>query len=198
MRSVLYTAIISELAAINAYVVPLVGEKHVRLHDPPPRMIFIPRTDTPGPPEGPGGNPRPLFTVLEESELVIHGETTDHVEGMRDQFMIALHHACKKASPGTARAGRYQVAKGEYAKGAALFVKNGLEYRMRFAVAYPVVDRKWVDEIPKQAPTPSTYSGDQANTYPVVPSAELKALVDVGVRDNPPADDNVEIDITAP
>lgn len=198
MLSVLYAAIADELAAINAYVVPLVGEEHVRRNDPPPRMIMYPTEDTPSAPEGPGGNPRPLFTLLKASELVIHGQTTDHVEGMRDQFLIALHKACKKATPNGPRAGRYQVTKGKWTRN-TLIAKNGYEYKITFAVAYPVVDRRWETPAPgdpPRPPLPDTYTGDQANTYPTVPGDELTIAANVGVRDNPPAGDNVAINIT--
>lgn len=194
MLSVLYSAITTELAAINAYVVPLVGEEHVRRNDPPPRIIMWPLKDSFGPVEGPGGNPKPIATVLEQSQLVIQGETFDHVQGMRDQFVIALHKAVKGANVGSSgRAGRYVLSDGTWTRN-TLIAKNGHEYRLTFAVAVPIVRRTWPTPAPggsPQAPTAPTYTGDQANTYPVVQAAELAGGITVGIED----DETVAIDI---
>jgi len=159
MRSVLYAAIATELLAINAYVVPLVGAEHLARNDAPPRMIFVEDADAITMIEGPGGNPRGLFSVVEGSECVIFGESRDHVEGMRDQFLTALHKAVKKGNAGTARGGRYAVTKGGY-KRSALIGRNGFEYRLGFGVLVAVVDRKWEAPAPgdpQQAPVASTY-----------------------------------------
>ena len=200
MLSVLYAAITSELAAINAYTVPLVGEVHVASAEPPPKMIFIPSDDTFGPAEGPGGNPRPIATIMAATELVLQGATTDHVEGMRDQFVIALRRACKHASMQTARAGRYAISKGKWTRGVALRVKNGVEYRLTFAVAFPVVERTWETPLPgdpPQAPLPGTYTGDQANTYPVIPGGDITIDANVSPKDAPDAD-RVHVTVTTP
>jgi hypothetical protein len=188
---VLYEAIAAELLLINAYTVPLIGEEHVRTNDPPPKMIFIPNDDTFGPVEGPGGNPRSFATIMAATELVLQGRTLDIVEGMRDQFVIALHHACKKASAGTSRAGRYSISKGKWTRNAALKAVNGREYRLTFAVAFPVVLRTWEADV---EPDASTYDGDKANTYPVIPGDELKIETTVSPIDAP-AEDRVTITV---
>ena len=193
MRSVLYAAIATELLAINAYVVPLVGAEHLARNDAPPRMIFVEDADAITMIEGPGGNPRGLFSVVEGSECVIFGESRDHVEGMRDQFLTALHKAVKKGNAGTARGGRYAVTKGGY-KRSALIGRNGFEYRLGFGVLVAVVDRKWEAPAPgdpQQAPVASTYTGDQINTYPVVAAEELTASATVGIEGD--VDELVEI-----
>lgn len=199
MLSVLYAAIATELAAINAYVVPLVGEEHVRRNDAPPRMIMFPLDDSFGDVEGPGGNPRPIKNVLKASQLVIHGQTTDHVEGMRDQFVIALHAVCKKATAGSGgRAGRYVLSKGMWTRN-SLIVKNGHEYKLTFAVGAPIVKRTWETPLPgdpPQAPVAATYAGDQANTYPVVPADELAGGITVGLSDDESVDIAIEDDPT--
>ena len=201
MLGSLYTAIAAELLEINAYVVPLVGEHHVRRNDPPPRMIMYPVDDTFDGPSGPGGNPRPIHDVLEASELVIHGTTLNVVTGMRDQFVNALRRVCKRASQGSARAGRYVLGKGKWTRN-TLIAKNGFEYKLTFSVVHPIVDRRWSltdpdapagPENPPQEPNEATYEGDQANTYPVVAGEEVELTTDVGHRDDPPAADNVTI-----
>lgn len=202
MDSAFYAALATELLDVNAYVVPLVGEEHVRRNDPPPRMIFFP---TPGAdqisaPEGPGGNPKPLFTRLEAHTVVIHGQSRDICRGMADQFMIALHQVCKKATSGTSRAGRYVFSKAGFTR-SSLIATNGFEYVMTFAVAVPVVKRRWAalpdpdappsPENPAEAPDASTYTGEQANTYATAPSDEVEIDADVGQQDDAP--DNVAI-----
>lgn len=164
MLSVLYAAIATELAAIHAYVVPLIGEEYVRDNEAPPQIIMWPTTDTFGPAEGPGGNPKPLATVVKTTQVVIRGRTRDDVEGMRDQLVIALHAAVKGANHGQARAGRYALGGGQWMRN-TLRAVNGFEYRMTFDYAAPIVKRRWAAVTPPQAPDASTYTGDQANTY---------------------------------
>lgn len=196
MLSVLFAAFAAELAELNAYAVPLMGEAWLARTDPPPRIIFVPVDDAFGPVEGPGGNPRPIANVLKSVDLVIHGETFDHCEGMRDQCVIALHAVAKKATAGSAgRAGRIVLGKGKWSRGTK-HAKNGEEYVLSFSYGAPIVKRSWITPLPgdpPQAPVAATYTGDQANTYPVVPAAELKAGVDVGMHDGHP--DNIEIDL---
>lgn len=187
MLSVIFNAIAAELARINAYAPLLQGEQFVRQNDPPPRMIVYPIGDSMGPVEGPGGNPKPLLTLLEGAELVIHGQTQDIVEGMRDQFLVALHHACKRTTTNARRAGRFVVAGGKWTR-STLIAKNGFEYKLSFSVAFPIVDRRW-DAL--QVPDASDMA--DALTYPTVPGSEVETTIDVGERDNPPADDNVTI-----
>lgn len=187
----MYAAIAAELALLNAYVVPLIGEAHVRTNAPPPKMIFIPDHDDFTGVEGPGGNPRPIGGVMAATLVVLQGRTTDHCEGMRDQLYVAVHKACKKASAGTGRAGRYAWTKGTWTRGVALKMTNGVEYRVSFAVAFPIVDRTWEAPQPgdpPQEPTAATYTGDQANTYPVIPAAELSIAATVGPAGAAPAD----------
>jgi hypothetical protein len=139
--------------------------------------------------------------MFASSELVIHAPSVDHAEGMRDQFMIALHKAAKKASTGTARAGTLKVAKGKFTRGNALIAKNGVEWRLVFAVGYTIVDRKWdapAPGDPPRPPVPSTYAGAELLTYPIVEGAELSIVANVGRRDNPPADNNVTITVPEP
>ncbi len=204
MFDTLYAAIAAELLAINAWVVPLVGEEHVKRLDPPPRMIFFPTSDTIGPPLGPGGNPRPIHDVLEESLCVIHARSRDVVAGMRDQFIVALRRVCKRASQGSVRAGNYTLGRGSWTRN-TLIAKNGYEYQLPFAVVQPIVDRLWelsdpdAPAGPENPPTePDASAAADATTYPVVPAEELTAIVDVGVHDDPPADDNVTITIPTP
>lgn len=197
MLSVLYAAIAAELLAINAFVVPLVGEEHVASNVAPPKMIFIPSDDTFGPAEGPGGNPRPIYTIMAATELVLQARNTDLVEGMRDQFVIALRRAMKHASMATSRAGRCGLTKGKWTRG-TIKMRNGLEYRLTFAVAFPIVDRAWPTPAPPvddpggtpvpQPPDATTYTGDQANTYPVIPAEELSAGITVGPTAAEPSD----------
>jgi hypothetical protein len=180
------------MLAINAYVVPLIGPEHVRRNDPPPRVIMYPTADAFSPPIGPGGNPKPILTVEETTEVVIHGETEDHVRGMRDQVLIALHRMIKKSNANkSGRAASYRVNAGRFVR-SAMIARNGFEYRLTFGVLVPVVLRKWAAVAP---PLPPTYVGAQANTYQTIPHAELILDADVGVRDNPPATDNPEVKV---
>lgn len=202
MRSVLYTAVAAELVALNAYVTELlIGDEHVRRNDAPPRYIVVPNDDEYGPVVGPGGNPRGLFGVFKSSELIVHATSFDVCEGMTDQFMIALRKAVKGASTATARAGELRVSKGKFTRGNAMHARNGVEYKVTFAVGYAIVDRKWdapAPGDPPRPPVPSTYTGAELLTYPIVSGAELTITADVGRRDNPPADDNVTITVPTP
>ena len=179
MISVLYTEIAARLLAMHAFVVPTFDERDVAKNYAPPRMIMFPTKDAFGPVEGPGGNPRPLLTVLEWSQLVIHAMTRDVVQGLRDQFLIALHEATKGSSPSTSRAGRYLLSDGTWTR-ATMHAAKGYEYKLAFASAVPIVKRTWASST--QAPTPATYVGPQANTYPVEPAGTLEADTTVGVE----------------
>ncbi len=190
MLSVLYAAIVTEMAAINAYVVPLVGREHLARNDAPPRLIMVERDDEFLPVEGPGGNPRPLHTVLESSDLIIHGQTRDIVQGMRDQFVIAFHRACKRANEGGTRAGRYTLSKGVWNRN-AIIARNGFEYRMVFAVAVPIVLRTWPTLVEGFPTAPSSDDAADATTYPTVPGDELTIESTVGITDTEAVEINV-------
>ncbi len=189
MLSVFWDAITTELAALNAYAVPQQGEQFYARNDPGPTMIFVELDDAIGPPEGPGGNPKPLFTILERTELILRGATRDIVQGMRDQFLVALHKATKKAGAAMTRAGRYVVGKGVWAKG-TIIGRNGFEYRLPFAIAYPVVARTWEA---LEVPGPDA----DATTYPTVPGDELTIAGSVGIAEETAADDP-ELELVLP
>lgn len=184
MLSVFWSAIATELAALNAYVVPLEGAEHLARNDPGPKMVFVELDDQIGPPEGPGGNPRPLFTIVERTELVLVGPTRDIVQGMRDQFLIALHKAAKKSSPATARAGRYTYSPGKWTRG-TIIGRNGFEYRLVFGLNYPVVDRVWESSatIPGPDADATTYATQAGGTVTAGGGVGISAddvLVDAG------------------
>lgn len=209
MLSVLYAAIATEMAAINAYVVPLFpdangvigGDAKLERSDAPPRMIFQPSDFAVDVVWGPGGNPRPIATILDSSECIIHGQSTDHVQGMLDQFIIAVRAVGKKANGGQApRAGWCQISKGKWTRNTNLATK-GWELRFTFTAARAVIERKWAaidPSHPPQPPLPPTYVGPQAQTYPTIPAAEMTATTgDVGVL-NGHAEDNVPINVPPP
>lgn len=194
MLSVLYAAIAAELLAINAYAVPLVGEEHVRRHDAPPRLIFIPDGIDPSPVEGPGGNPITILNSMRSTEVVIHAPDYETAEGMYDQAVISIHKTLKGANAGkSGRGGRFVITKAKFTRG-TLIGRNGVELRFFFSVAAPIVKRTWPTPDPgesPQKPDASTYTGDQANTY--VNQGGVTIAADVGVSDADP--DNVTIEI---
>ncbi len=190
MLQALYDAIATELLAVNAYVVPLVGRHHIAHNDPPPRMIFHELDDEFLPVEGPGGNPRPIHTVLEASRLIIQAPTRDIVQGMRDQFVVAFHRAAKRANEGKTRAGRYTLSKGMWTTNDQAIATRGFEYRLVFAVAVPIVLRAW-----DALQIPDADAAAAGVTYPTIPGEELTIAADVGKQD---AADNVAITIPTP
>lgn len=192
MLTVVYDAINAELAEINAYTRLLVGQEHIASHDPPPKMVVFPNDDEFSGAMMPGDNPRAIASVFEGSMLVIHGETIEHVTGMRDQFYIALRAACKKSEAQTPRAANYRVSNGKWTR-AQFIATKGWEYTLRFGVLAAIAKVKWPDIVPPQPPVASSYAG--LLTYPIVPRAELTVTADVGVRDNPPADDNPNVTV---
>lgn len=204
-----YAALATELLAINAYVVPLIGEEHVRRNDAPPRLIIFPTTDKFSAPSGPGGNPLPIHDVLETSMVVIHGQTRSVVQGMRDQLVIALRATCKKANASasrpTSRSGSYVLGDGQWTRG-SLIVKNGYEYKMTFGVLASIVKRVWELADPEApagpdnrgaTPDASTYTGDQNNSNAIVAGADVTLTTTVGLGDTA-TDDDVSIVIPEP
>lgn len=202
MLSLLWAAIEAELVAMGAHVTTLGrGKREVTKHDPPPRMIVYWTDDSFGPPTFVGGNPKAIKDVIRNCVLVIHGETEDHVEGMRGQFILALHKACKgSGAPNSVQAGRYVLGRGTV-NTRTVIAKNGVEYTLIFSVPAAITVRKWTPGI---APLPSTYTGPQDGTYAVdgktyaAQAADTVIGTTVGVAHAPPDDDleAVTFDVT--
>lgn len=211
MDSLFESALTTQLAAINALVAPTFNEADVRGNAAPPKMIVFPLNDTFDAPDGPGGPIRALKDALENRMVVIQGRTRDEVRGMRDQFVIALHHACKKSrnanagDPHAVRAGRYVLGRGEWTRN-TLKAVNGFEYRLTFSVQVPVVDRVWqrvdeTDEVPEgvpQAPVASTYTPDQSLTNELATAETIGVSVGLGDEDEAAEPDDVTINVPPP
>lgn len=182
MLSSLYEAINAQLDVIHAYARLVWDEDAIAVHEPPPRMIVIPSDDQFDSPKHAASNPRALATVWEGANLIIQGETKDHCQGMRDQFVIALHVALKLSGADTAYAGQYRLGGGQWTRKQYLAV-NGFEYTLRFASLVAIVKRRWDDVTPPQAPTASTYAN--VLSYPIIPVGQGKANFNVGFTDDP-------------
>lgn len=171
-------AVEAQLVAIQAWVTTIkIGDEFVEETGQAPRLVVIPTDDAYGPPIGPGGNPRPLANVTTNAIAVIWGTDRDTTEGLRDQFVIALHRALKATSTSAhARGGTYKLGKGAWTRGTNLS-RAGFEYRLAFSVEIPILDRAWAST-PNAAPSTGTYTGDQANSYPTV-GAPLDMVADV-------------------
>jgi hypothetical protein len=197
MLSVLWAAISSELVLMNAYCqVVLSGKKHVANNAPPPRIIAYPTDDSFRQPRFIGGNPKAILDVDRNATIVIHAESDDVAEGMRHQFVLALHKACKKVNPDGARAGQYSLGRGVWNQ-KTLVAKRGIEYTLQITVPASITDRRWADidvDHPAQAPTPETYTGTQGDTY-ATQQPDTDIAVTVGVQHEPPADDENAVTI---
>lgn len=178
---------------MGAYVTALkVGKRQLTVREPPPRIIVWWVGDTFAGPVKVGGKQRSIATANRVCEVRIHGETEDHVEGMRSQFVLALHKAVKKA--GTANdpngGGSYVLGSGTVNQNTAIS-KNGFEYKLTFTVPSAITDRRWV---PGEAPLPATYTGTQGDTYASQPE-DTTFGVTVGVKHDAPDDDTEAVDI---
>lgn len=73
----------------------LIGERHLAGADTYPRLVWVPTTDSFGPPENGGYNPRPLATNL--AGFAVHCWDADHdaARALMHAVMAALH---RKAS----------------------------------------------------------------------------------------------------
>lgn len=181
MLSALYDAINTELTLINGYAQLVWDEEQIALHSPPPSFIVTPSDDQFDSVKHSAGNPRALATVWEGALLTIRGETRDIVQGMRDQFVCALHQALKKSAANTAYAGQYRLSAGQWTRKQFL-TANGFEYTIKFATIVAILKRVWPATVPPTPPTPDTYVG--VLTYPVVPGDQITAVVNVGYSDN--------------
>lgn len=178
---------------MGAYVTALLdGKVHLGKHDAPPRMIVWETDDSFGPPLFAGGNPRSIGDVERNVTLIIHGANRDVCEGMRHQFILALHKACKKMSSGTVRSGSYKLGRGTWNVNTQV-AHNGRQYMLTFSVPASLTDRVWQNN---ESPGASTYEGTQGNTYAAQPE-DTDIAVTVGERHEDPDDgDPVTIIIT--
>ncbi len=194
MLSAVFAAINAELVLMGAYVPALLdGKVHLARHDAPPRIIVWETDDTFEPTIFPGGKQRAILDVERNVTVIFHGLNRDVCEGMRHQFILALHKACKRMASGTVRAGSYKLGRGTWNVNTQV-AQNGRQYMLTFSVPASITDRTWL-ATPGAAPDQSTYGGTQADTYAKQPE-DTDVLVKVGTREDPDAGDPVEIIIT--
>jgi hypothetical protein len=69
----------------------MVGPEHLKTHDAPPRVIWVPSRDRYGPPESTGADPRQLRTRLAGCEVHVWGRDYDATEGLLNLVQAAIH-----------------------------------------------------------------------------------------------------------
>jgi len=82
----------------------LIGPEHLKAHDSPPRVIWVPSRDRYGPPESTGANPRQLRTRLAGCEVHVWGRDYEATEELLNLLQAAIHYVAY---------GCYQLDQGE-------------------------------------------------------------------------------------
>lgn len=186
------TALVAEinakLVSINAYAELVEGEAQDAEHTKAPRMILVRDSDDFAAPTGIGGNPRTLRDREHTAVVILRGPSADVVEGMIDQFAVAVHRACKSRSAG--RGVTYAIGRGKWTRAQHLLV-DGAEWRTTLTVTFPVVDRAWAPGETPAAPTSST------RTYPEAPP-DTKGTVSVAATIKGTAQGEQTIDVESP
>ena len=127
-------AVVKEFNDARPHRVPsFVGEKYIAQHDTPPRLVWIPTTDSFGPPVKVGANPRSYATRVAGVDCAVWGEDLGKTEEMGNDLIVALHRVCVSR-------GNYELRGAEWVT-AGEFLNNGIVYLLRLAFEIPIVDR---------------------------------------------------------
>jgi hypothetical protein len=121
----------------------VVGPEHLKAHDAPPRVVWVPSRDRYGPPESTGANPRSLRTRLAGCEVHVWGADYDATEALLNLVQAAIHYVTY---------GSYQLDQGD----AGWLALDGPLQNLGRAYVFHVVFKIPVTEAPmKTAPVKS-------------------------------------------
>ena len=108
-----------------------IGEKYIAQNDTPPRLVWIPTTDTFGPPVKVGANPKAYATRVAGVDCAVWGEDLGKTEQMVNDLIVALHRECLSR-------GNYELRGAEWITAGEL-TNNGIVYLLRLAIDIPIV-----------------------------------------------------------
>ena len=108
-----------------------IGEKYVAQNDTPPRLVWIPSTDSFGPPVQVGANPKSYATRVAGVDCAVWGEDLGRTEEMVNDLIVALHRECMSR-------GNYELRGAEWITAGEL-TNNGIVYLLRLAIFIPIV-----------------------------------------------------------
>jgi hypothetical protein len=128
-----------------------VGEKYIAQNDTPPRLVWIPTTDSFGPPVQVGANPKSYATRVAGVDCAVWGEDLAKTEEMANDLIVAIHQQCKSR-------GNYEVRGAEWVTAGEL-TNNGIVYLLHLAIDIPIVGRPAIPVRPQT----------ETSSYHVVP-----------------------------
>lgn len=85
------TAVGARLAQRGVTAEVAYGGHHTREHGAPPRVVFVPRSESAGPAEGLGGNPRRLFTRVVQVDVHVWAVDADAAEALHNSVAAAIY-----------------------------------------------------------------------------------------------------------
>jgi len=110
-----------------------IGEKYIAQNDTPPRLVWIPTTDSFGPPVQVGANPKSYATRAAGVDCAVWGEDLAKTEEMANDLIVAIHQQCKSR-------GNYDVRGAEWVTAGEL-TNNGIVYLLHLAIDIPIVGK---------------------------------------------------------
>jgi hypothetical protein len=194
MISTFVAAVQTKLVAIGAWCTTVnIGPQYAQETGAPPRYTLVQLAETYAPPYAPGGNPRPLWDRHVMAEVQMWGTSVSTVEGMIDQWIIAMHRAAKDTSTDPHMRGSvYKMGRGRWDQTTYLD-KMGALYVLGIEFLIPVFDRDWLTTA-GQPPNEDTYTGEQIYTYPRA-GTPLTAVANVA-RNDPAASGSPADEVT--
>ena len=128
-----------------------IGEKYIAQNDRPPRLVWIPTTDSFGPPVQVGANPKSYATRVAGVDCAVWGEDLAKTEDMANDLIVAIHQQCKSR-------GNYEVRGAEWVTAGEL-TNNGIVYLLHLAIDIPIVGKPAIPVRPRT----------ETSSYHVVP-----------------------------
>jgi hypothetical protein len=110
-----------------------IGEKYIAQNDTPPRLVWIPTSDTFNPPVFVGANPKCYATRVAGVDCAVWGGKVAEAEEMANDLIVAIHEQCRSR-------GNYELRGAEWIT-AGEFMNNGVVYLLHLAFEIPVVGR---------------------------------------------------------
>ena len=118
-----------------------IGEKYIAQHDTPPRLVWLPTSDSFGPPVQVGANPKSYATRVAGVDCAVWGEDLAKTETMINDLIVALHRECVSR-------GNYELRGAEWVTAGEL-TNNGIVYLLRLAIYIPIVGTPAIPVRPK-------------------------------------------------
>lgn len=128
----------------------LFGEKHLEEHDNPPRVVWMPQSDSFKPTQFVGGTPRPLWDLVATYSIHVWGSDIDGTRQLELDLVASLHRVMHLGDP--LRSLRFEPL-GAVWHNVGELQTNGVKLELTVSFTLQVLDR------PATTAAPTTVTG---------------------------------------